>query len=295
MGFKTKFMRYVQVRNWTLAESKDYLCWCLEGRASEYYATVVTRNANIEFVELLNKLEKRFGGVPLPDTAQVQLANSKQKPEESIEDWADRVMQLSVRAFPDLPEEYMYQQAVKRICHGCIDKAAGQYVVNLNLDSVEMVVDKIKSFQFNHQSIYDKNPEKKEVREVYVYSSSSDSSDDEDKSYVKVRQAKWSKPQGDRGRNDKQLGELTQQVCDMKDSMKSLLRHLENLQSRSAGNPSTSPARSRSPSPNHGRCFHCDGFGHFARECPKKKAENKPAKHVTFPSNLNEKGSGQQA
>ena len=43
-----------------------------------------------------------------------------------------------------------------RICHGCIDKEAGQYVVNLNLDSVEQVIDKIKSFQFNHQSIYDK-------------------------------------------------------------------------------------------------------------------------------------------
>ena len=59
----------------------------------------------------------------------VQLANSKQKPEESIEDWADRVMQLSVRVFPDLREEYMYQQAVKRICHRCNDKSAGQYVV----------------------------------------------------------------------------------------------------------------------------------------------------------------------
>ena len=65
-------------------------------------------------------------------------------------------MRLSVRAYPELPEEYMYQQAVKRICHGCIDKEAGQYVVNLNLDSVEQVIDKIKSFQFNHQSIYDK-------------------------------------------------------------------------------------------------------------------------------------------
>ena len=75
----------------------------------------------------------------------MQLANSKQKPGESIDDWADRVMLLSVRAFPELPEEYMYQQAVKRICHGCIDKEAGQYVVNLNLDFVEQVIDKIKS------------------------------------------------------------------------------------------------------------------------------------------------------
>ena len=75
--------------------------------------------------------------------------------------WADRVMRLSVCAFPELPEEYMYQQAVKRICHGCINKEVGQYIVNLNLDSVEQVIDKIKSFQLNHASIYDK-PKKDE-------------------------------------------------------------------------------------------------------------------------------------
>ena len=55
-------------------------------------------------------------------------------------------MQLPLRVFPDLSEEYRYWQAVKRLCHGCIDKAADQYAVNLNLDSVEMVVDIIKSF-----------------------------------------------------------------------------------------------------------------------------------------------------
>jgi hypothetical protein len=105
LGFKNKFNRYYQVRQWTPDEARDNLCWCLEGKASEFYATVVAQNQNIGFVELLTKLEKRFGGVQFPDTAQVQLSNSKQKPDESTKDWADRVLQLSVRAFPDLPEE----------------------------------------------------------------------------------------------------------------------------------------------------------------------------------------------
>ena len=85
MGFKTKFTRYREVKNWTHAESRDYLGWTLEGKASEYYATLVTRNEDIGFLDVLSKLEKRFGGVPSPDTAEMQLANSKQKPEESIE------------------------------------------------------------------------------------------------------------------------------------------------------------------------------------------------------------------
>ena len=56
----------------------------------------------------------------------------------------------------------MYRQAINRICHGCIDKEAGQYAVNMNLDSVELAVDKIKSYQFNHQVIYDHDTKKSE-------------------------------------------------------------------------------------------------------------------------------------
>ena len=77
LGFKHKFMRYYQVKHWTPGIAKDYLCWCLKGKASEFYASVVARNQAIGFQEILNKLEERFVGVPLPDTAQVQLANSK--------------------------------------------------------------------------------------------------------------------------------------------------------------------------------------------------------------------------
>jgi hypothetical protein len=103
------------VRQWTLDEAKDYLCWCLEGKASDFYGTVVARDRNIGILELLHKLEKRFRGAQLPDIAQVELANSKQTPNESIEEWTDRVLLLDVRAFPELPEEYMCRQAVKKM------------------------------------------------------------------------------------------------------------------------------------------------------------------------------------
>jgi hypothetical protein len=40
----------------------------------------------------------------------VQFNNALQTPE----DWADRVLSLATRAFRDLPETHMYQQAVVR-------------------------------------------------------------------------------------------------------------------------------------------------------------------------------------
>jgi hypothetical protein len=96
-------------------------------------------NTFIELDEIMNKLDKRFGNIAQTDRAQEQLSNLKQLPEEKIENCTDRVQQLAVRAFPDLPEQHMIKQVIKRIYHGCVDKEAGQHVVNLNLTSIEMV------------------------------------------------------------------------------------------------------------------------------------------------------------
>jgi hypothetical protein len=48
-------------------------------------------------MDLIQKLEKRFGFRELPETAQVQFNNARQTPDELLEDWADRVLSL---AFP---------------------------------------------------------------------------------------------------------------------------------------------------------------------------------------------------
>jgi hypothetical protein len=275
------------VRQWTPDEAKDYLCWCLEGKASDFYATVVARDRNIGILELLHKLEKRFGGAQLPDTAQVELANSKQRPNESIEEWADRVLLLAVRAFPDLPEEYMYRQAVKKICHGCIDRDAGQYVVNLNLGSVEMTIDRIKSYQFNHQSIFDRG--RKEVREVVASPDNNESSDEDMTNTNKVCQTSQKVKKKD------QLYELTKQMGDLQSTMRSLLMQFEKLHTPTQRSSSRSPVRSRSASPDS-KCYTCGGKGHFMRDCPRNNPDNKQAltKQVTF-SDLNEKGSGNRA
>ena len=97
----------------------------LDGKASEYYALLVERNQEMVYVDLIWKLEKRFGFRELPETAQVQFNNARQTPDELLEDWADRVLSLATRAFRDLPETHMYQQAVVRLCQGAADNEAG--------------------------------------------------------------------------------------------------------------------------------------------------------------------------
>lgn len=58
----------------------------------------------MHYQDIMQRLEKRFGFAEIPETAQIKLHTLIQKAEESIEEWADRVLQLASRAFQNLPE-----------------------------------------------------------------------------------------------------------------------------------------------------------------------------------------------
>lgn len=55
-SFLVKFNRYADVSRWTTTERKDQLCWCLQGKASEFYTTIVSRDYGIDYFELIRKL-----------------------------------------------------------------------------------------------------------------------------------------------------------------------------------------------------------------------------------------------
>ena len=139
-----KFSRYAEVSEWTEGECRDQLCWCLDGKASEYYALLVERNQEMVYMDLIRKLETRFGFRELPETAQVQFNNARQTPDELLEDWADRVLSLATSVFRDLPETHMYQQAVVRICQGAADKEDGSYASNIRPKNIEEAIDKMR-------------------------------------------------------------------------------------------------------------------------------------------------------
>ena len=164
-AFYAKLSRCAEVSEWTEGECRDQLYWCLDGKASEYYALLVERNHDMAYKDLILKLEKRFGFRELPETAQVQFNNARQTPEELLEDWADRVLSLATRAFRELPEKHMYQQAVVRLCQGAADKEAGSYASNIRPKNIEETIDKMRWHQHNHQAIYGRTP-RREVKQV---------------------------------------------------------------------------------------------------------------------------------
>lgn len=280
-AFQQKFMRFAEVKNWRPQESKDYLGWCLEGRASEYFATVVTQNADIGFLQLMQKLEKRFGYKEIPETAQLKMNSLMQANGESIEDWADRVFQLALRAYEGLPEEHMLKQAIKSICHGCMDKEAGQYAVNQHPDTIEETIEYLKSFQYNHKAIFGRS--RREVREILC---------DDNSEKLQVNAVN---KEGVRER----MSRLESHIGSLKSDMKTIMKQMEALVKLKSESPQRSLSRSpiRSLSPGL-KCYHCGETGHFKADCPSLNAKNRMTTNVSFTSPKEEgieKGAGQKA
>ena len=101
-AFKLKFTSYALAKQWTPAQCREYLCWCLEGKASEFYTAALKRDAGIEMHDLMQKMERLFGKSELPETAQVRLGTLCQEPDENLESWGDRVQSVALQAFGNL-------------------------------------------------------------------------------------------------------------------------------------------------------------------------------------------------
>ena len=166
-AFFVKFSKYADRSQWTTQDRKDQLCWCLDGKASEFYTTLISRDDNMDYFDLVRKLEKRFNFQDLPETLQVQFMGARQNPGEKLEDWADRLLSLATKAFRHLPEDHASTQAILRFCQGCSDKEAGQHAATQRPTSMEDAIDKIKWYQHTVKAIYGHPVRKRENLSEY--------------------------------------------------------------------------------------------------------------------------------
>ncbi|KAH3821818.1 hypothetical protein DPMN_123586 [Dreissena polymorpha] len=263
-----KFSKYAEAQRWTAQDCKDNLCWCLTGKAGNFFANLVEKYDDMEYIDIIKRFEKRFGYQDFPETATIAFNTARQEREEDLDDWADRIMTLATKAFRDLPEDYIYRQAVIRFCHGCFNKEADEMTANARLSTMEAAVDKVKWAVHTHTAVHGRA--KRDVRQTSVQDISQGCS-------VYAVKEESQSPTGQStltrlGGCEKRLDTIEQQISQIKTSVDNILKRLPHRQPRSA-----SPSPNRLPSTL--QCFNCKE-NHYFRDCPHRT--NDKSKRVQF-------------
>ena len=153
LSFKRKFDSYRKVMRWSEEESKDYLMWSLEGKALDFLTITKIDLEKYSFRRIMKKLETRFGVKELTETSKAKFRQAFQKEDESLEDWADRVMTLATPAFVDLPEDHLKKEAIARFCQGCTDKDAAKHACFEQPETMEEALNLVKHHQYISQAV----------------------------------------------------------------------------------------------------------------------------------------------
>lgn len=154
VSFFVKFELYADAYQWNNVQKRAQLCWAMTGTAGKYCSAIIRREKNTAYEELVIKMEKCFYLRKLAVTVQVQFNNARQSEKEDIDEWVDRLLALADKAFPDLPDEYVTNQIVIKLCQGCIDKKVGSVAASFQPKTVEDALERIKLLQHSNQAIF---------------------------------------------------------------------------------------------------------------------------------------------
>ena len=95
------------------------------------------RNIKEDFHHALGSPQAPPSTTPTSQALQIELANCKQPRDELTGDFATRVLDLTMRAFPDYTEQQVQSQAALYFCQGCYDREAGANALNFRPQTVE--------------------------------------------------------------------------------------------------------------------------------------------------------------
>ena len=231
LSFKKKFDSYRKVMKWTEEESKDYLMWSLEGKALDFLTITKIDLEKYSFRRIMKKLETRFGVKELTETSKAKFRQAFQKQDESLEDWADRVMTLATPAFVDLPEDHLKKEAIARFCQGCTDKEAAKHACFEQPETMEEALNLVKHHQYISQAV-----DGKKAKREYEASVNAVQSPSEARVEQLIRSA-------------------------LRDFAAKLQQSSTSLSSSSETEEKAKKKKSSS------QCFFCKKFGHFKKDC----------------------------
>ena len=117
--------------------------FCLCGQASRLYATLLRKNPRINFDTIVEKFENRYEYAEDNSVYLSQLINAKQLPEESLEQYADRVEALAVKV-----NVFAQQMVVQQFSPDAKDKDTALCASNSRPRTTEEALRLLKFYAF---------------------------------------------------------------------------------------------------------------------------------------------------
>ena len=111
----------------------------------------------------------RYDSSELTEMARVNFQPAMQKAEESLEDWADRVITLATSAYKDLPESHGVQEADSKCCQGCVHKDDAKYACFEHPRNIQEALNAVKQHQCISQAVDGQKPRgRRKINDIAV-------------------------------------------------------------------------------------------------------------------------------
>jgi hypothetical protein len=258
-AFIYQFSETAKTHRWSRQHRLEKLKACLRDKAMEYVHNLHS-HVKYDYKELKKALTKRYGQKDPPSYARRQMYSMKQLDQETIEDYADRVLRLVLDGFPKAPEDITQQVAVETFLHGCREKAAAFAASEKSPKTLTRALRYVKSATQNLRYMGKSAYTSRQVS----FDLGSKETITEDMSVRSVSPVPSnSRPR--EGSRNVQLNtkELAQELSTS--LSESLLKIFAQYRSRS-----------QSPNKESVTCYSCNRKGHYSNECPSKKPGGAP-------------------
>ena len=321
-NFHYQFERQATQLGWNREKMGDRLIDCLDGQALGY----VVRMGIHDYHEVVTALKERFECRDPPSVARRKVVTSKQREEESLQDFGQRVYFLTLDAHPTAKTETHNQIAVDIFLRGCRSKRAAEVVIDKNPATVQEAIAQMIQTDANHQAIYglagkpslarkvtfseededfmcrqlrrDSTPPRTPSTSDLRFSSTSDSrfsrsSDSPTRSRSQTPPSR--KPQGtqtppsppSQASTNKEIPEFLSANGQVYQLWTPPITSGSRNQVATGISSQSRPSRSPSPTWRNQPCFVCREHGHFARECPKNRNRSPSPRPRPDKKNLN--------
>ena len=214
---------------------------CLTGKAINFVRTLPPRTCR-SYRLLTARLQERFAGIERADVLRRDLQDIKQRIDEPIDEFADRVQTQVSLAYRGFPLDIINTSSTEIFLRGAKDRQSAYETAKGHPANIQQALSNVKNHSSLLKSIMGRSslPSSRHVSFLEENVSTRQAS-------TEIRRPLTPPPQL-----------MTTAV----QTERSPLSTRDQLRS-----PPRSPQRRSRP--NHDRCFNCDEYGHFRAECPK--------------------------